>query len=268
MALITPNEATITGAVLGAILGAVFGCIASLLTARYTIKPGANYGAQISDIHKTLDSLAKTQADLKLQQAQALEQENERHQVQEKKAEAARWKPNALINSSVQGTEQVNTLRLESPQEFAITEASLVSTSGAKLHDFPVNEPKVFSTGHSVPIVHKSLLMISNNSQSYFQTNSFQGGIRYKALREDGTEYDVKSGSMPKQHLSQTLFGSSFRASTVALGDSALSNEALQHLTRYSQHTVAPFESAFTAAKVNYPSTLLKPPNNTVGADS
>jgi hypothetical protein len=192
---LTPNEATITGAVLGAILGAGFGAIVSFLTARYILKHGPNYGEQISNIHREFHSLARTQEEMRLQMVEDSKAETERHLSQERRAEAARWKPTARIISNIQGTEQVNTLRLESPKDFSLTEAYLVSPGGAKLYDYPVNGPKVFSTGCGVVLVHNSLLMIANSSQSFIQRNTFDGSVRYTVVREDdGTQF---SGEVP-----------------------------------------------------------------------
>jgi hypothetical protein len=194
-AWLTPNEATILGATLGAVLGAALGGIVSLWTARYTLKHGANYGKQIADIHKTLDALARTQDELRQQQAQALEVENQRHVEATCKAEAARWKPIARIISKIEGSEQVNALSLGSTLEFAITEASLVSPVGVKLHAYSVLGAKAFSRGFSIPLTHSSLLLIANNNQQYFQTQTFEGSVTYTVLRkQDGTEY---SGEVP-----------------------------------------------------------------------
>jgi len=88
----------------------------------------------------------------------AVEAETKRHQEAANQAEAARWKPTVKVLSTVQGSAQVNLLRLESLQEFALLEAGLLSSSGAKIADYLVNGPKVRSTGFSVPITHETLV--------------------------------------------------------------------------------------------------------------
>jgi Major Facilitator Superfamily len=103
----------------------------------------------VTTAQKTLETMVKDE----LKQAEAA-----RRQTDEEKAEAARWKPSASIVSAVEGQEQVNKLVLKSHLQFALLEATLLSTSGAKLHDYAVDGAKVFSTGFSVPIVHASLL--------------------------------------------------------------------------------------------------------------
>ena len=195
MMALTPNEATIAGAVLGAGLGAIFGGLISYVTVRYTLKHGPNYGEQISDIHREFHALAETQENMRLQMVKDSKAEQERHITRERKAEAARWKPTAKILSAIQGSEQANVLRLESPKQFALTAASLISPSGAKLYDYPVNGPKVYSSGCSVALPHQSLLLSANSSQSFAQRNVFDGSVRYTAVRQDdGTEY---TGDVP-----------------------------------------------------------------------
>jgi hypothetical protein len=107
-----------------------------------------------------------------------------RRQADEERAEAARWKPSASIVSRAEGQEQVNTFTLKSHLEFALVEASLLSPTGAKLHDYLVDGEKVFSKGVSLPITHASLLKIANSSQSYFQFNTFHGSIKYTVIRQ------------------------------------------------------------------------------------
>jgi hypothetical protein len=113
-----------------------------------------------------------------------------RRQTEDAQAEAARWRPLAGIVSEVEGQEQVNKLNLKSNLEFALVEASLLSSAGAKLHDYPVEGVNIFSRGFSVPITHASLLKVANNSQSYFQFSTFQGGIKFAVIRQrDGIQF-------------------------------------------------------------------------------
>jgi hypothetical protein len=151
---ITPNEATLIGAFGGAALGAVVGGVVSFFTTRYMVKHGPDYSAQIAGTNEALAAIAATQEQMRKQHALAVEAEAKRHQEATNQAEAARWKPTVNILSTVQGSAQVNLLRLESLQEFALLEAGLFSSSGAKIADYLVNGPKVRSTGFSVAITH------------------------------------------------------------------------------------------------------------------
>lgn len=188
---LTPNEATIAGAVLGALLGGVFGGVVSFLTARYIVKHSANYEEQIADLHQTLGALARTQDEWRLQHATAIEAENQRRIEAERRAEAARWKPVVRIISKQEGIEQINVLRLESTQQFALSEVCLVSSGGAKLYDYPVAGAKAFSTGFSIPIDRKSLNLLTANSQQFFDSETFDGQFRYAVVRmQDGSTYE------------------------------------------------------------------------------
>jgi hypothetical protein len=189
MVIITPNEATITGAVLGAVLGALFGGVVSFLTARYAIKHGPDYGPQITDIHAALASLAQTQEDLRQDQANAAEIEGQR-------AEAATWRPRATIVSATEGSQQTNTFHVHSIQSFALTEACLVSTTGVKMHQFAVLGPLVFSKRFSVVITQESLVKIVQNTQTYFQSGKFDAAIRYTVERE-GPNFATYTGELP-----------------------------------------------------------------------
>ena|SRR5438105_3221627 len=190
MPSITNNEAAIIAAVCGSIAGGLISAGVSVFTARYTVRKGANYAAQISDIHAALASLAKTQEQLKQQHAEQTEADAQRHVLEEQRAEAAKWKPSARITSGVEGTEQVNTLHLESAQSFALLEASLTAQSGAKFFDYPVLGPKTFSTRLSIPLTHQSLVKLANTSQTFFHGGRFQGTIRYVVARQsDGIQY-------------------------------------------------------------------------------
>jgi hypothetical protein len=106
-----------------------------------------------------------------------------RLQAQVDRDEAARWTPVAAIESRVEGPEQVNNLILKSPMDFALSQVSLVSPSGAKVHDYDVHG-EVFSKGFSVPITHASLTKIANNSPNYFNFSTFEGSIRYSVVRQ------------------------------------------------------------------------------------
>ncbi|MCL5263491.1 MAG: hypothetical protein M1568_04415 [Acidobacteria bacterium] len=189
--MLTANEATLAGAVLGAILGGVV----SFITARYILKHSANYAPQIADIHKSIEALTKTQEELRQQNAHALEVEEQRYIETERKAEAARWKPIVRIISRTEGKVQNNALRLESPQEFAIIQVSLISPGKVRLHDYQVPGAKFGARGFSVPITHESLQLLTRNNQQYFDTETFEGALAYSVVRSmDGSMYE---GELP-----------------------------------------------------------------------
>jgi hypothetical protein len=185
MRAFTPNEATITGAVLGAILGALFGGMVSFLTTRYALKHGANYGQQISDIHQTFDALVRTQDELRQQDAHAIEAEKQRHIEDKQRAEAREWKPTARIITVIEGRQLVNKLSLSSSGKFAVVECSLLSPSGAKLADYTVQGFTNFFVGVNIVLTQNSLALIANTSPSFFQNETFQGSVRYTVVRED-----------------------------------------------------------------------------------
>lgn len=169
------------GAFGGAGLGAAAGGIVGYFTSQYILKRVPNHSGQIDATNKALVALAVSQEEMRKQHAEAVEANARRHQEAVRLAEAARWKPNVKILSSVQGSAQLNLLRLESLQEFALLEACLLSPSGMKIADYAVSGPKRRATGFNVPITHGSLLKIANASQSYFQTGSFDAAIRFVA---------------------------------------------------------------------------------------
>ncbi len=191
---ITPNEAALIGAFGGAALGGIIGVVGSVFIARYTVKHSANYSGQIETINTVLGSLAATQEEMKQQYTQFVADEKQRHEANEHRAEAARWKPEARLESKVEGVEQVNKLILKDPANFFLMEAALVTTGGAKIVYYPVLSG-VSTTGFSVPITHESLNRITSNNQQFFQTETFNGAIRYRAKREkDGASY---TGEIP-----------------------------------------------------------------------
>jgi hypothetical protein len=168
---------------LATLAAAVIAAIVSVLTTRYIVKHGPNYDARFRQMHETLEALARTQDELKQQQAKTAQAESERHLIAERKAEAARWKTTAKIISLIEGNEQVNKLSVQSPDQFMLLEAYLLSDSGARLHDYQVLGKYGPSVGLNVIIGHESLLKIANTSDSYFRFSTFQGRILYKVER-------------------------------------------------------------------------------------
>ena len=188
--ILTPNQASLVGAFGGAALGGVV----SFLVAVYTIRRSPNYEKQIQSVYEALASLAKTQEAFREQQEKLGIIEKNHREIEIRRAEAALWKPKAWITSAVEGNEQVNKLILQSPQEFCINEVALISSSGAKLHEYPVMGPKVFSTGFSIQLSHASLILIANSSQEYFQHEAFEGALRYSVERQDS---ELCEGELP-----------------------------------------------------------------------
>jgi hypothetical protein len=180
-------------AILVTIPSAIIAAVVSVLTTRYTVKHGPNYSGQITDIHASLAALAKTQDELKHLHASALAQGAERLVLEDARAEAARWKPTAKILSKVEGNEQVNILRIEASEEFALLEVSLLGPGGAKVHEFSTNGSNVTSKGFSHRITQESLVRIANVAPSYFQTSTFNAALRYVVSRK-GQEY---TGEIP-----------------------------------------------------------------------
>jgi hypothetical protein len=148
------------------------------------------YGRFYSDHRgEALSALAATQEEMRKQHAAEMQTQAEQHIEQEHKAEAERWKPEARIESKVEGVEQVNKLVLKSPQGFFLTVASLIAPGGGKLIDCPTDKG-VASTGFGVTITHASLNKVAELSPTFFQRDTFSGAIRYSVQREkDGASY-------------------------------------------------------------------------------
>lgn len=161
--------------------------VVSFLVARYTLRNNPNYEEKIQSIYQVLASLAQTQEAFRQQHEKSL-------LVEQKQIQATQWRPKAHITSEVEGNEQVNKLILKAQQEFCVNEVSLLSSSGTKLHEYPVMGPKVFSQGFSIPISHASLILIANSSQSYFQHSTFEGKFRYSVALQDSVSSE---GELP-----------------------------------------------------------------------
>ncbi len=170
------------------------GGVVSFLIAKYVIRHGPNYEDKIQSVYEVLASLAKTQEALREQHERFAITEKSQREVEEKKAAAIRWKPAARVTSEIEGSEQVNKLILQSKQEFCVNEVALISSTGTKLHEYPVMGPKVFSTGFSIPISHASLILIANSSESFFQRSTFEGRLRYSVERQDSALFE---GELP-----------------------------------------------------------------------
>jgi hypothetical protein len=171
---------------LATIAAALIAAVVSVLTTRYIVKHGPNYDARFKQMHETLEALARTQDELKQQQAKTAEAENERHLIAERKAEAARWKPSAGIVSLIENNQQVNKLSILSPDKFVLLEAYLLSESGARLHDYQVLGKHGPCVGLNVIISHESLLKIANHSDSFVRFSTFEGRISYTVEKLEG----------------------------------------------------------------------------------
>lgn len=144
---------------------------------------------------------------MKQQYTQFVADEKQRYEVSERRAEAARWKPEARFENNVEDVEQVNKLILKDTANFFLIEAALVTTGGAKVVDYPVL-PGVSTTGFSILITHESLNRITSNNQQFLQTEMFNGAIRYTAKRErDGASY---TGEIPFQGERVYLYSTCF----------------------------------------------------------
>ncbi len=176
--------------VLASVVSALIAAGVSILTTRYTLRHGPNYKEQIDSIHKTIDALAKTQEELRKQQANQAAEEKRRYEDGERRAEQARWKPEVKISSTTEGNQWVNKLVLKSNRAFSLLEVSLVSLEGAKMFDYPMNKPVVFTTGFGVPITDESLSLFASSSSTHFNNSSFDVKLRYRvSLEVGGGEY-------------------------------------------------------------------------------
>lgn len=189
--MLAVNNSTAT--IIGGLAGAVLGSITSIFTTRYIVKHGPNYEAQIRGMSEHLGKLAITQEDMREEQRRRNEAEESWRQQQDRAAEAARWKPQASIESKQVGNEQVNRLLLHCPEDFFVRSVSLLSPSGAKILEYPVE--KVASKGFGVPITHASMNQIAELSPMWQMTERFNGVIGYSGTRaKDGQPY---SGTLP-----------------------------------------------------------------------
>jgi hypothetical protein len=188
----TPSEVTLVAALLSAVISA----IVSVLTTRYVVRHGPNYGERIDKLSGTIAELANTQEELRKQQAQEAMDESERHAAMERKAEAARWKPAATIESTLEGQQYVNRLLLKSAQEFRVLEVGLLAPGGAKLHDFPQQENWVSSKGFAITISQDVLNKSVDISPTFFMQETFGGSLRYRVER-NGAEPVYFTGEIP-----------------------------------------------------------------------
>lgn len=188
------GEITLIAAVVSAgISGAL-----SILTTRWAIKHGPNYEDQIEGLdekfeglHETIGKLAQTQEEFRKQHAEQAADDKRRFEAEEARAEQARWRPMVHISSVVEGNQQVNKLVLKSQRQFCLLEVSLLSPSGAKIFDYPMNKPLGCSTGFLVPITHESLNLIANVTQTFFQHSYFDAKLRYRVSLENGDAADT-----------------------------------------------------------------------------
>jgi len=176
-------------AIIASLVSALVAAVVSILTTRYTLKHGPDYSGQIRGLHDTIQSLAKTQEDLRQQQAEQAKREEERHKAQLKRLEAANWKPHAEIISVNEGLEHVNKLSIISADKFRVISVSLLSETGAKVHDILKNDltAEVVSA-KNIKIPHPALNQLAARSPTYFQLSKFDGAIQFTVERADGEE--------------------------------------------------------------------------------
>lgn len=174
-------------AIVASLVSALVAAIVSVLTTRYTLKHGPDYSQQIRGLQHTIQSLAKTQEDLRQQQAEQAKREEERHKAQLKRLEAANWKPHAEIISVNEGLEHVNKLSIISTDKFRVISVSLLSDTGAKVHQILKNDltAEVVSA-QNIKIPHSALNQLAARSPTYFQLSKFEGAVRFTVERVDG----------------------------------------------------------------------------------
>jgi hypothetical protein len=135
---------------IASILSALIAAVVSVLTTRYTLRHGPNYEKEIKGIRETIGELAAAQNRLVEQQTEQATEDRRRFETAEKKAEQSRWKPEITLLSVVDGNQQANKLVLKSIRSFCLLEVSLISSSGAKIFEYPMNKPVGCSTGFGV----------------------------------------------------------------------------------------------------------------------
>jgi hypothetical protein len=185
MIAITPDQATIFAAA-ATVLAPLLSIIVSVWTTRYTLKHGPNYEKQISDLNKSLGTISETHAKLLSQQAASEKAAEERRLAQEKRDEAARWKPEAKLQSKYEGTELKNELILKSSDEFRVLEISLLSATGAKLAEIPQDQG-MSSRGFLVHIKHPDILKLVGGSLEFGQTGRCSGTLLYRVERDNAS---------------------------------------------------------------------------------
>jgi hypothetical protein len=171
-------------------LSAIIAAVVSILTTRYTLKHGPNYAEQINGLHDTIGSLARTQEELRKQQAEQAQREDARYAAEVRRIEAAKWKPIANIINVNEGREHVNKLSIGSTDDFRVIEVSLLSESGAKVYEFPFNLG-LFSKpvrGQNIPIPHSALNQAAGASSTYGPDGNFTGAIQFTVERAEGEQ--------------------------------------------------------------------------------
>lgn len=189
--------------IIASLLSALIAAGVAILTTRYTLKHGPNYEEQIKGLRETIGSLARTQEELRKLQVEQAKRENERYEAQLKRSEAAQWKPTARIINVNEGQEHVNKLSIESIDTFRLLDVSILSTTGAKVHQCPL-QASAFGdgvVGQNVPIPHSALAKLANTSPTYRQFETFEGTVRYTVERdgENPTKFtgEVKFSASP-----------------------------------------------------------------------
>jgi hypothetical protein len=174
-------------AIVASLLSALVAALVSIFMTRYTLKHGPNYSEQIRGLHDTIQSLAKTQEDLRKQQAEQAKREEERHGAELRRLEAANWKPQAEIISVNEGLEHVNKLSIVSLHKFRVIDVTLLSETGAKVHDILKNDPTGEAVvGKNIKIPHTALNQLASRSPTYFQLGKFEGAVRFTVERAEG----------------------------------------------------------------------------------
>lgn len=186
--------------VIAAFVSAAISGIVSLITTRYTIKHGPNYQEEIEGLNEKFEAFhetyARTQADILKQQAELAEREETRYQEQERKAEAARWKPTVRIECTVDNQRHINKLILKANDAFKLLEVNILEPKGAKITEVPLKETWVTSGGFSVTIPQEILLKLVQATPTYVYHERFDGTIQYRVER-DGKDQAEYIGTIP-----------------------------------------------------------------------
>jgi hypothetical protein len=174
-------------AIVASLVSAFVAAIVSVLTTRYTLKHGPDYSQQIRGLQDTIQSLGKTQEDLRKQQGEQAKREEERHEAELRRLEAANWKPQAKIISVNEGLEHVNKLSILSSDKFRVIDVSLLSETGAKVHEILQNDLTAEAVvAKNIKIPQTALNQLASRSPTYFQLSKFEGALRFTVERAEG----------------------------------------------------------------------------------
>lgn len=185
------GQVTLFAALISALVSALIAAAVSIFATRYALRHGPNYEERIVGLQDTIGKLAATQEEFRRQHAAQAEEAKVRLAEADRKAEAARWRPTATLDSKIAGKRYVNTLVLKSFDAFRLLGVSLFTSSGAKLEEYPTKEGWVDSKGFAFPIPDASLYKAAEASPTWFSQKKFDGKFHYIAQRVmDGAQFE------------------------------------------------------------------------------